>query len=89
MSGNSKKFENRIRAREWKQPVSPGYPMQPDSTIEHQEREIHLTCSMAITVPSSDEISTVSSSEGVPTVASSPQPVTVSSASSHEMAAAA
>ena len=39
--------------------------------------------------PSSDEILTAPSSEGVPTVASSPQPVTVSSASSHEMAAAA
>ena len=44
---------------------------------------------MALSVPSSDEIFTAPSSEGVPTVASSPQPVTVSSASSHEMAAAA
>ena len=44
---------------------------------------------MAFSAPSSDEILTIPSSEGVPTVASSPQPVTVSSASSHEMAAAA
>ena len=44
---------------------------------------------MAFSSTNSDEIFKVPSSELVPTVASSPQPVTVSSASSHEMAAAA
>ena len=57
----------------------------PTSSINYKK---YIFSTVAFSVSSSDDIFTISFSEGVPT-ASSPQSVMVSSASSHEIAAAA